>query len=108
MVCFVNNTVESSAKSKDSLRKVVKAKTKPSKAMAECLVKEKKRFLIEHEFNALKELLPTSDEVTSPLEVVLEAIGYIQRLENQLAQKDPSLCNLRLKMDFLSKQSFQS
>ena len=53
------------------------------------LVKEKKKFLVDREFAALRSLLPC-EGVDSALDVVLEAIEYIQRLESRLATRATS------------------
>ncbi|CAB4069509.1 unnamed protein product [Lepeophtheirus salmonis] len=61
-----------------------------------------KRVLVEREFTALKSLLPSlaTDSSASPLEVVLEAITYIQSLESRLVGESSDASDL--KSSFLS------
>ena len=105
MVCYI----KSEDKSNNNLKKVAKKSNKSSKDnVTSFLVKEKKRFMVEQEFSALKSLLPASDDASSPLDVVLEAISYIQKLEQQLSEQDPDCSKANLiKMQFLSKQQQQ-
>ena len=64
------------------------------------MVKEKKKVLVAHEFAALKSLLPASNS-NSSLDVVLQAIDYIQQLQCKLAHIDPEV----LKRNYLNSIS---
>ena len=88
MVCNVTKTTKEQLRSKTMKAKKAKA-SKKNKTEA-TMLKEKKRALIEQEFVSLRALLPES-QPTSPLDVVLSAIQYIQKLQNQLAHIDPEV-----------------
>ena len=77
MVCIATNNAQTA----ESIGKVSKPKNSAFKKAS----KSAKKALIAEEFSALRSLLPrvASKEVSS-LDVVLEAIDYIQSLENKL------------------------
>lgn len=95
MVCIMAKTAspretKQFKKKKTSGSPVSKAKTQQDRMSSKVL----KAKLIKNEFSALKKLLPapesssapfpSSSSSSSPLEVVLKAIEYIQQLENKL------------------------
>merc|ERR1712012_240039 len=70
------------------------AKKVLQKATKSALGRECKRKMVLREFQSLKSLIPSvsaASKAVSPLEVVLEAIEYIQQLERQVVLSDPAL-----------------
>ena len=75
-------------------------KTKMSAKVQKNLRKKSKKVSkaqVEKEFGALQSIVPSISAKTGPdssltkLDIVLEAIQYIQRLEKQLCETDPNL-----------------
>ena len=81
--------VRSTSSAKRAAKKVLQKATKSA------IGKECKRKMVLREFQSLKSLIPSvsaaSSRSVSPLEVVLEAIQYIQQLEKQVVLSDPTL-----------------
>jgi hypothetical protein len=60
------------------------AKKVLQKATKSAISRDRKRKMVTREFESLRNLIPTLSSSSDPLAVVLEAIGYIQRLEKQV------------------------
>merc|ERR1712117_611400 len=87
------STSSSPAKARSSSAKRA-AKKVLQKATKSALGRECKRKMVLREFQSLKSLIPSvsaASKAVSPLEVVLEAIEYIQQLERQVVLSDPAL-----------------
>ena len=86
-------SASSPAKARSSSAKRA-AKKVLQKATKSAIGKECKRKMVLREFQSLKSLIPSvsaASRAVSPLEVVLEAIEYIQQLEKQVVLSDPTL-----------------
>merc|ERR1711971_1464491 len=81
--------VRSTSSAKRAAKKVLQKTTKSA------IGKECRRKMVLREFQSLKSLIPSvsaaPSRAVSPLEVVLEAIQYIQQLEKQVVLSDPTL-----------------
>ena len=99
MVCVIktDNCKDNSNKT----NRLTKVKKPKSQELSSCIMKEKKKFLVEQEFSALRALLPSASSSdfdhssSSPLDVVLEAISYIEQLEQQLVKRSPEFLSWR-------------
>merc|ERR1712241_539374 len=88
-----SSSSSSPAKARSSSAKRA-AKKVLQKATKSALGRECKRKMVLREFQSLKSLIPSvsaASKAVSPLEVVLEAIEYIQQLERQVVLSDPAL-----------------
>ena len=89
---FATSTASPAKPRSSSTRRA--AKKVLQKATKSALSKECKRKMVLREYNSLKSLIPSVSSTSrpvSPLEVVLEAIQYIQRLERQVVLSDQTL-----------------
>ena len=92
-VSTASSSSSSPAKARSSSAKRA-AKKVLQKATKSALGRECKRKMVLREFQSLKSLIPSvsaASKAVSPLEVVLEAIEYIQQLERQVVLSDPAL-----------------
>ena len=88
MVCSTNiyNIKTSLTKGQGQVKKIKTAPKRKSTSKA-----NKKQKPIDMELSALRHLIPCKDsDKKSDLEVILETIGYIQNLENQLQSQSSS------------------
>merc|ERR1712027_73563 len=91
----VSTVSPAKARSSSAKRAAKKAAKKVlQKATKSALGRECKRKMVLREFQSLKSLIPSvsaASKAVSPLEVVLEAIEYIQQLERQVVLSDQAL-----------------
>ena len=90
---FATTRVSTASPAKSSSAKRA-AKKVLQKATRSAISKECKRKMVLREFASLKSLIPSvsaASKAVSPLEVVLEAIEYIQQLERQVVLADRTL-----------------
>ena len=85
MVCTTNN-IHNINKDQGQVKKI---KAMPKIKRTSKVIKKQKP--IDMELSALRHLIPCKDsDKKSDLDVILEAIGYIQNLENQLQSQSSS------------------